>query len=267
MRIVLSFCFCIFTSACGNLAQKSSTTPDLVYSELKQLNQIQSERLIKQEEKLDEIQLQQKTLQTELSQLQSSIALLSRTIANQIETAAKQVDRDPDNSKSKTIIDQSQEGKLILGRVEWVWLQESQKYAKARIDTGANTSSIDAQDILEFERDGDKWVRFNTKFGKELQQLEAPLVKYTKIKQASLDNNERRPVVRLSVSIGSLEGASEFTLSNREKMLYPILIGRNFIQDVAVVDVSKKFIHSRKTRIVTTKTETKSAPLPKLLNE
>ncbi|BCD99687.1 ATP-dependent zinc protease [Marinagarivorans cellulosilyticus] len=148
--------------------------------------------------------------------------------------------------------------KMTLGRVEWVWVAKLQSYLKARIDTGAKSSSIHASDIQYFERDGKQWVRFNLfshkktrnkavnlTNGKAAKAFEVPVVRTVKIKQASAEGLEKRPVIKLRVRIGSHEDDAEFTLTDRGNMLYPILLGRTFMQDVAVVDVSQVFVHKR----------------------
>ena len=238
--LIVSF----FLTACGNLAQKSSEISHTRYLQLQQLNHTQAQKLNKQDQTLVEIKQQQEQLQKQVANLHKSILTLTQKVTNQLTRQPAATPKALTQKDQTESIDDREE-KLVLGRLEWIWLADSQVYAKARIDTGANISSIDAQDVIEFERDGEKWVRFNTRLGEKSHQIEAPLIKYTRIKQASSKENQRRAVVQLSVSIGSLEGTSEFSLSNRDKMLYPVLIGRNFIQDVAVVDVSKKYIQAK----------------------
>ena len=51
----------------------------------------------------------------------------------------------------------------IIGATEPVYLKNMSSVFLARIDTGAETSSIDASDIKEFERDGESWVSFKVK--------------------------------------------------------------------------------------------------------
>lgn len=148
--------------------------------------------------------------------------------------------------------------KLVLGRVEFVWVKKLQGYLKARVDTGAKSSSIHATNIQYFERDGAKWVRFNMHTHKKIAQknnvkgsqtnmplFEAPLVRTVKIKQASAAKLDERPVIKLRLRMGTYEDDAEFTLADRSNMLYPLLIGRSFLKDVAVVDVGQVFIHKR----------------------
>ncbi len=139
--------------------------------------------------------------------------------------------------------------KLVIGRVEWVWLDALNKKLKARVDTGATLSSIHATKIERFERDGKNWVRFTMQVNAEgeqganikEQEFEAPLARNAKIRQASAEELDARPVVRLRMRLGHLEEEVDFTLTNRSEMNYPILLGRRFLQDIAVVDVSLKF--------------------------
>ncbi|MFT6928324.1 MAG: hypothetical protein ACJAZP_003975 [Psychromonas sp.] len=138
--------------------------------------------------------------------------------------------------------------KAILGQTEWVYVSAIKRNFRARVDTGATTASISATDIERFERDGEKWVRFNLDNEKntEPQNIEARIVRFVSIIQAN-DPGEKdsRLVVNLHVRIGGVVGETEFTLTDRTHMEYPILIGRTFLQDVAVVDVSKEYLHTK----------------------
>lgn len=150
------------------------------------------------------------------------------------------------NTSCKHPPHQAPDGRLILGRVEWVLLSEINDMFKARVDTGATTSSVSADNITIFERDGKKWVKFFlTHDGTDNVPMEARLVRYAKIRQASADEMDRRPVVKLNIRIGKATESAEFTLTDRSSMTYPILLGREFLKDVALVDVAKKFLHGR----------------------
>ncbi len=131
--------------------------------------------------------------------------------------------------------------KLIVGGVENVRFDDESLTLRARIDTGAATSSLDARDIRSFERDGERWVRFSVvgADGSPLV-LERPRSRRVRILQAGAEEAERRPVVELRVSIGGLTQTAEFTLSDRAHLEFPVLIGRNMLRDLMVVDVSKR---------------------------
>lgn len=132
-------------------------------------------------------------------------------------------------------------GKMIVGRHENVWLEDIQLSLPARIDTGAETASLDARNIELFERDGSRWVRFEIlqpDTGEPIA-LEKKLERRARIVQATSDEAERRSVIRLGVVIGDVRQYAEFTLSDRSHLDYQILIGRNVLNDVMVVDVSE----------------------------
>ncbi|WP_019615803.1 ATP-dependent zinc protease family protein [Psychromonas ossibalaenae] len=138
--------------------------------------------------------------------------------------------------------------KTVLGRIEWVYISAAKNSYKGRIDTGATTSSLNAVDIERFERDGKKWVRFSLKHNKdsEPQRIEAKIERIAKISQSSKPGvTDERPVVRLQVRIGDTVHLTEFTLTDRQHMEYPVLIGRTFMRDVILVDVSQEYIHPK----------------------
>ncbi len=154
-----------------------------------------------------------------------------------------------DDSKACPIVEPgltTQDGKLILGESEWVYVEEANGAFQSRVDTGAATSSISATDITVFEREGKRWVKFKMPLdnGKSLD-IEAPFVRYVKIKQASANGSDRRPVVRLTMQLGSLTEKAEFSLKDRSDMDFSLLLGREFIKDVAVVDVAREFVQPK----------------------
>jgi len=144
---------------------------------------------------------------------------------------------------------------IILGAVEEVTLDAINDTLDARVDTGAKTSSINAEDIERFERNSEKWVRFHIANNKSKKTwIEAPIIRNVKIRQATRNKTERRIVIKLWVTVGDIHEKTEFTLANRTKMSHPILLGREFIRDIALVDVSRKYIHTKKSEKITNDT-------------
>ncbi|NOJ22027.1 ATP-dependent zinc protease family protein [Vibrio coralliilyticus] len=138
------------------------------------------------------------------------------------------------------------DGKLILGEQEWVYVPGLEENFKARIDTGATTSSISATDVVEFERDGKDWVKFKIEHdGVKSKEIALPVERWVKIRQSSAEKSERRAVVESWIQIGDLKEKTEFTLADRTHLKFPLLLGRSFFKDVAVVDVSKKFVQKK----------------------
>jgi hypothetical protein len=134
--------------------------------------------------------------------------------------------------------------KFLIGRIEEIRLTPPGRIFHARIDTGANTSSLDARNIEAFERDGNSWVRFEIQDPKEETRytVEKPVVRHVLIIQASSEEKDRRPVIELQFQIGRVKRIEEFTLEDRTHMDYQVLIGRNILRDLMVVDVAQKFL-------------------------
>ena len=112
---------------------------------------------------------------------------------------------------------------------------------KGRIQTGATTSSIDARDVRTFERDGRKWVSFRVfaRSGGESKEYELPVARTVRIKQHGGESLERISVM-LTFRMGHLTLEREFTLTDRSKFEYPVLVGRNIINGIAAVDPSRR---------------------------
>ncbi len=144
-------------------------------------------------------------------------------------------------------------GKLIVGEVEKFFLTAAETVYNARIDSGAETSSIDARNIVRFERDGSNWVRFDVPVpndkepgdkepgSEELLTLEKEVSRRVKILQSNVDDSERRVVVELQFVIGNHTQVAEFTLTDRSHLTHQVLIGRNVLRDVMLIDVGKEF--------------------------
>ncbi|NIY93328.1 ATP-dependent zinc protease family protein [Vibrio diazotrophicus] len=161
--------------------------------------------------------------------------------------APKSVKKSP-TSKQQFVSKPQPQHKLVLGEIEHVEIKALDQMFDARVDTGAATSSLNAIDISEFERNGKKWVRFHLSDGEnkpdDSNWIESPIIRYVRIRQSTNEETERRAVVQLWVKIGSINEKTEFTLADRSQMSHPILLGREFIRDIAVVDVSRKYIHT-----------------------
>jgi hypothetical protein len=155
----------------------------------------------------------------------------------------------PENSKMTGInINEAKEveGKVLLGEAEYATVMPGNLRLTARIDSGATTTSIHATQVQLFERDGKRWVRFHADNGRGKDvTLELPRVRRVLIKGEGT-NLEERQVVMIEVQIGSLRQKIEATLSDRDNYHFPLLIGRNFLRDHTLIDVSRKYIQGGK---------------------
>jgi hypothetical protein len=134
---------------------------------------------------------------------------------------------------------------LVIGEAELVGLPEIDAIWRARIDSGATTTSVHAVDIEQFERDGEPWVRFalrNEKLDTQVA-LERPVTRIAQIQRRGTDEMQKRPVVELDVSIGDLVTRIEVNLTDRTHFEFPVLIGRNFLSGQTLIDVSRAYLH------------------------
>ena len=128
----------------------------------------------------------------------------------------------------------------IIGGIEPVVIFPNRVVYDARIDTGAKTSSIDAEEIMPFERNGEEWVRFrtNVREGEDPCTLELPVSRTVLLKRKGA-KSVRRYVVKMTIGLGEEVVEREVTLGDRDNFDLTMLIGRNVLQDLAIVDVSK----------------------------
>jgi len=139
-----------------------------------------------------------------------------------------------------------------LGWLEWAYMEPGHLRLKAKLDTGARTSSIDAVDVEPFERDQKHWVRFRIPLSKRLEDtnlskdifLERPVVRETLIKD-HLNESMTRYVVNIDVCLGGITFTTPVTLADRHRFNYPLLLGRIALQGRAVVDAAQKFTDER----------------------
>jgi hypothetical protein len=133
----------------------------------------------------------------------------------------------------------------IIGAVEWATLEPSGLTLEARIDSGAETTSVHAEDIQLIEKEGKRYVQFNLEdeTGQEVAQ-ELRLRRQVLIKQQT-GEPDRRYVVRMWVSLGGQRSLIDVNLSDREDFEYPLLVGRNFLVDSFIVDVSRHHTQGR----------------------
>ncbi|WP_346839135.1 RimK/LysX family protein [Microbulbifer sp. SAOS-129_SWC] len=132
--------------------------------------------------------------------------------------------------------------KLVLGSVETFSVEPGGVFLESLIDTGSPTSSLSVQELTPFERDGKDWVRFKLappKSDAEPVTVELPVKRYVKVVRPGFDS-QRRPVVNMSLTVGEVTHMVEVNLTERTGLDYLLLVGRNFLKDAAVVDVSRR---------------------------
>lgn len=124
--------------------------------------------------------------------------------------------------------------KIIIGTIEDVALLPLGVKLPARIDTGAAKSSLDAREL----RVQDDMVEFKLpqKYGG--LQLRLPIVEWKHVRTP--EGLDRRPIVELEICIGSKRIRTKVNLSDRSMVKYPLILGRNFLQENFIVDVKRR---------------------------
>ncbi|MEA2120445.1 ATP-dependent zinc protease [Halovibrio sp. HP20-50] len=138
--------------------------------------------------------------------------------------------------------------KQVFGWVEKATLQPWGIEVKAKLDSGALTSSLDARDIEMFEKDDEEWVRFRLKLEDQISgevfsdKIERPLYRELAVRGAG--GRDERPVVLLEVCMGNTVYEEQFSLRDREEMNYPLLLGRRTISHLGLLDVRETFLQN-----------------------
>lgn len=134
------------------------------------------------------------------------------------------------------------ETKDIFGWIERVTITEMSRGMKAKLDTGADTSSMHAENIERFKRGDIPMVRFDIVDPDtgELTRLERPLARYVRIREHD-GSFQRRPVVWLWLCLGTHRKRVEVNLVDRSQFNYQLLLGRAALQGHAVIDPDLSF--------------------------
>lgn len=127
----------------------------------------------------------------------------------------------------------------VSGWVENAALLHGDLILPAKLDTGADHSSLCAESLTEFEKNGKPWVRFQvTGAGGESRWIEAEMLRSARIK-SRCGERERRPVVKLGLCVGKVFRDVEINLVDRRQFEYPLLVGRSFLAPGIIVDPSR----------------------------
>ena len=114
---------------------------------------------------------------------------------------------------------------------------------KAKVDTGARTSALHAVDVDVFDRDGSMWVAFAFEYedGSVGTVNEAPVLEFREVTNSG-GQTESRPVIQTPVRLGAVYKLVELTLTQRDNMVYRMLLGRTTLSSDFVVSPSESFV-------------------------
>lgn len=134
----------------------------------------------------------------------------------------------------------------VVGWREWVALPElGVPPIRAKIDTGARTAALHAFGLETFERDGVTYARFAVHPEHKRPGLayvtEAPVVDERTVKSSS-GSAEDRLVIATKIALGPHVFGAEVTLTRRDEMGLPMLLGRQTIRRRFLVDAGRSYL-------------------------
>lgn len=139
--------------------------------------------------------------------------------------------------------------KKIIGTVDVIdFPQFGFEDVPCKIDTGAQTSSLHCTKVRVVEKDGLEFLTFRVLDPSHEQYSKQKFVfeqfEERKIKN-SFGNYEYRYVIRAKVRLFGKTRTAEFTLADRERMRYPVLLGKRLLSGHYLVDVSQRNLNAK----------------------
>jgi hypothetical protein len=149
-------------------------------------------------------------------------------------------------ASSIALAEETVKNKVIAGWIETVSFTKDDLAVYAKLDTGAKTSSIHATNIKKMKKNNEDWVSFTlvlqgTDDNVHKVEMEAPKTRKVLIKKHGEESDERL-AVDLNFCFNDEMHTAEFTLANRKKYNYSVLLGRSFMKEVVLVDPSNTFL-------------------------
>lgn len=136
--------------------------------------------------------------------------------------------------------------KKIIGCEEWCNLTDLDIPAiKARVDSGAKTSSIHAFNINPYRKNKSLWVSFEVHplqdNRRTIVRCDAEVIDRRDIRSSS-GLSEKRYVIKTLLEFYGKKLEIELTLTNRDSMGYKMLLGREAMNGLFIIDPSKHFL-------------------------
>jgi len=131
--------------------------------------------------------------------------------------------------------------KTVIGWVDRVKLYPGGIALHARMDSGAQGSSLRADSMQRFQRGGQPWLRLEIvdRRGRP-HTLEAPVARHIRIKRHTQDS-ARRPVIDVGLCVGAVYKEVQASVTVRSHLNYPVLVGRDFLAGDFIIDSGRTF--------------------------
>ncbi len=140
-------------------------------------------------------------------------------------------------------------GQTVVGWREWVTLPDlGVPWIKAKLDTGARTSAIHAHHLRIVEEHGADWAEFEVhpwqRSSIDAVACRAPLVDRRTVR-SSTGHEDQRPVVLLTLELAGRARPVEVTLTRRDEMGFRMLVGRQALRPIYLVDPGRSYLGGR----------------------
>lgn len=141
----------------------------------------------------------------------------------------------------------------VIGWREWVKLRDlGIENIKAKVDSGARSSSIHAVNLKTFVRDGEQWVRFKIhpiqRSKKDAIDVEAKVLEFRSVKSSN-GVAKLRPVILTEIELLGKVWEVELTLASRDNMGFRMLLGREAFRTHFLVDGGKSYYGGKPKKV------------------
>lgn len=138
--------------------------------------------------------------------------------------------------------------RVVLGWREWLALPALGIVAiRAKVDTGARSSSLHVDAQWRFIEGGAPWAGFRIATGIRSGQViesQAPISDEREVTDSG-GNRSRRVFLRTPLLVAGVEREVEINLTDRRGMLFPMLLGRTALARAFVIDPARSFLHGK----------------------
>jgi hypothetical protein len=130
-----------------------------------------------------------------------------------------------------------------IGWREWIELPEWGLRLKAKIDTGAKSSSLDVENIRVLSETKVAFDVHQLRKTDKIVPVEAELVKTTAVRSSN-GHTQNRHVVRTTMKLCGVEKPILITLTSRRRMIHRMLLGREALADDFLIDAGADHLTS-----------------------
>ncbi len=145
------------------------------------------------------------------------------------------------------------ESKEIIGWLEMIRVYPGNLRLRAKMDTGAKGSAINAYNLKKFDREKAAWVSFELRDNSKKTNpkqifVEKKVIDIIRIKRKG-GGLEERPVVNMEICLAGIHKEIKMSLMDRRNFNYQILIGRRDLENDFIIDPSAIFTHKPRCKV------------------